>query len=188
MDAAMPTVRRTESSLHAVPPATDAPRTIRVLAEYRLSEAGRKESLLAGGNGRSRQHATLTLPASRLHLVKVEPNGVARLKLRPQFQLSPDQRIVRIDARPVYDHPPTNDELLQDAARNHELERGFYGQQTTRQVTRDEAYREWLEETARAFLADPTRRAIVHTAPTAQLCQLATSRGSMTFHLPRLTG
>ena len=188
MDAAMPTVRRTESSLHAVPPASDAPRTLRVLAEYRLSEAGRKASLLSGGNGRSRQHATLALPASRLHLVKVEPNGVARLKLRPQFQLSADQRIVRNDARPVYDHPPTIDELLQAAARNHELERAFYLQKTTTHVTRREAYREWLEETARAFLADPTRRAIAHPAPTARLCQLATSRGSITFHTPRLTG
>ena len=188
MDAAVPTVRRIESPLHAVPPASDAQRTLRVLAEYRLSETGRKASLLAGGNGRSRQHVTLTLPASRLHLVKVDPNGAARLKLRPQFQLSADQRIVRIDARPVYDHPPTIDELLQDAARNHELERAFYGQQTTTHVTRHEAYREWLEETARAFLADPTRRAIAHPAPTPHLCQLATSRGAITFHVPRLTG
>src|SRR5262245_410412 len=103
MDAATPTARRIESPLHAVPPVSDAPRTLKVLAEYRLSEVGRKASLLAGGNGRSRQHATLVLPSKRLHLVKVEPNGVARLKLRPQFQLSAEQRIVRVDARPVYD-------------------------------------------------------------------------------------
>src|SRR5262249_57872468 len=106
------------------------------------------------------------LPATRLHLVKVEPNGVARLKLRPQFRLSSEQRIVRIDARPVYDHPPTIDELLQDAARNHELERGFYGQQTTRHVTRDEAYREWLGETARALPRAPPRPADVLPTPT----------------------
>ena len=53
----------------------------------------------------------------------VDNNGVARLKLRPQFKLNTDQRIVKIKFPPVYDHPPTLDELFQDAARNHELER-----------------------------------------------------------------
>jgi hypothetical protein len=188
MDVATPTVRRIESSLHAVPPANDAQRTLKVSAEYRLSEAGRKASLLSGGNGRGRQKVTLMLPATRLHLVRVAPNGVARLKLRPQFQLGTDQRIVRVDERPVYDHPPTLDELLQDAARNHELERGFYGQKTSTSATRHEAHRAWLEETAREFLADPTRRAIVHPAPTAQQCQLVTSRGPMSFHAMEMTG
>ena len=93
-----------------------------------------------------------------------------------------------MDERPVYDHPPTLDELLQEAARNHELERGFYGQKTTTRATRHEAYREWLEETARDFLADPTRRAIVHPAPTPQRCQLVTSRGSIAFHATEMTG
>src|SRR5205823_6218748 len=135
MDAATPTIRRIESPLHAVPSASDAQCTLKVSAEYRLSEAGRKVSLLSGGNGRARQKVTLMLPATRLHLVRVEANGVARLKLRPQFQVNSDQRIVRVDERPVYDHPSTLDELLQDAARNHELERGFYGQKTTTRAT-----------------------------------------------------
>jgi hypothetical protein len=120
--------------------------------------------------------------------VRVEPNGVARLKLRPQFQLDAEQRIVRIDERPVYDHPPTLDELLQHAARNHELERGFYGQKMTTRATRREAFREWLEETAREFLADPTRRATVHPAPTARRCQLVTSRGPISFHATHMIG
>ena len=188
MDVATPTLRRIDSSLHAVPPANDSQRTLKVSAEYRLSEAGRKASLLGGGNGRGRQKVTLMLPATRLHLVRVEPNGVARLKLRPQFQLDTDQRIVRVDERPVYDHPPTLDELLQDAARNHELERGFYGQRTSTRATRHEAYRAWLEETARDFLADPTRRAIVHPAPTARQCQLVTSRGPVSFHTMHMIG
>jgi hypothetical protein len=188
MDAAIPTVRRLESPLHAVSLASDAQRTLKVSAEYRLSEAGRKASLLSGGNGRARQKVTLMLPATRLHLVRVEANGVARLKLRPQFQLSSDQRIVRVAERPLYDHPPTLDELLQDAARNHELERGFYGQKTTTRATRREAYREWLEEAAREFLADAARRAIVHPAPTARRCQLATSRGPISFHATHMTG
>ena len=188
MDAATPTIRRLESPLHAVPPASDAQRMLKVRAEYRLSEAGRKASLLSGGNGRARQKVTLMLPATRLHLVRVEWNGIARLKLRPQFQLNSEQRIIRVDERPLYDHPPTLDELLQDAARNHELERGFYGQKTTTRATRREALREWLEETAREFLADPTRRAIVHPAPTARRCQLVTSRGPISFHATHMTG
>jgi len=188
MDVATPTVRRIESPLHALQPGNDAQRTLKVSAEYRLSEAGRKKSLLSGGNGRARQKVTLRLPATRLHLVRVERNGVAQLRLRPRFQLGSDQRIVRIDERPLYDHPPTLDELLQEAARNHELERGFYGQQTTASATRGEAYRTWLEETAHEFLADPARRAILHPAPTARLCQLATSRGSVSFHATHMTG
>lgn len=188
MDAALPTVRRLESPLHAVSPGSDAQRTLKVWAEYRLSEAGRKASLLNGGNGRTRQKVTLTLPATRLHLVRVDATGVARLKLRPQFQLNADQRIVLVDERPVYDHPPTLDELLQDAARNHELERGFYGQKTTTQATRHEAYRAWLEETARDFLADLTRRAMIHPAPTARRCQLVTPRGPISFDATEMTG
>jgi hypothetical protein len=188
MDAVTPTVRRIESSLHAVPPAGETQRTLKVLAEYRLSEAGRKASLLSGGNGRARQRVKLTLPATRLHLVRVLPDGVARLKLRPQFRLDAQQRIVRLDQRPVYDHPPTLDELLQDAARNHELERGFYGQKTTTRATRHESLRTWLDDVAREFLSDPTRRAIVHPAPTPHHCQLVTARGPMSFHTAQLTG
>ena len=107
---------------------------------------------------------------------------MASLKLRPQFQLNAEQRIILVDARPAYDHVPTVDELLQDAARNHELERAFYGQKTSSRVTRREAYSQWLEQTARDFLADPTCRAIVHPAPTARMCQLATSRGPIYFY------
>jgi len=188
MDVATPIVRRIESSLHAVPPTNDVQPTLKVIAEYRLSEAGRKASLLSGGNGRARQRVKLTLPATRLHLVRVEPNGVARLKLRPQFRLDDAHRIVRLEQRPVYDHPPTIDELLQDAARNHQLERGFYGQKTTNLATKRESSRTWLEEVAHEFLSDPTRRAVVHPAPTAVRCQLITSRGPMFFHAQQMTG
>jgi hypothetical protein len=182
MDAAMPTARRTESALHAVTPGVEPQRALKVRAEYRLSEVGRKASLLNGGNGQARQRVTLTLPATRLHLVQVAKDGVASLKLRPQFQLNAEQRIILVDARPAYDHVPTVDELLQDAARNHELERAFYGQKTSSRVTRREAYSQWLEQTARDFLADPTRRAIVHPAPTARMCQLATARGPIYYY------
>ena len=191
MDAAsQPAARRVET-LHAVPsltPAAESPRTLKVVVNYRLSEAGRKASLLNGGNGRARQSATLTVPVTRLHLVLVEPDGTARLKLRPQYRLNAEQRIVRVNLPPAYDQPPTLDDLLQDAARNHELERGFYAQHTTARVSRREQNQQWLDEVAGEFLADPTRRAVPHPAPTARLCQIATSRGSIAFHARHMTG
>lgn len=180
MDATNAT-RRPDSNLHAVPPAVEPQRTLKVRAEYRLTETGRKASLLNGGNGQARQRVTLTLPSTRLHLVQVARDGTATLKLRPQFKLNAEQRIVLIDSRPSFDHVPTVDELLQAAARNHELERAFFGQKTTARVSRREAYAEFIEETAREFLADPTRRAIVHPTPSTRKCQLATARGPIYF-------
>ena len=109
-----------------------------VTADYRLSEAGRKASLLSGGNGHAEQRLRIAVPLTRLHLVHVDNNGVARLKLRPQFKLNTDQRIVKIKFAPVYDHPPTLDELFQDAARNHELERAYHAQRTTAQTAKRE--------------------------------------------------
>lgn len=180
MDASNAT-RRPDSSLHAVAPAVEAQPTLKVRAEYRLTEAGRKASLLNGGNGQARQRVTLTLPATRLHLVQVARDGTATLKLRPQFTLNAEQRIILIHGRPSFDHVPTVDELLQAAARNHELERAFFGQKTTVRVSRREAYTQFIEETAREFLADPTRRAIVHPTPSTRKCQLATARGPIYF-------
>ena len=48
----------TAQTLHAVetPKAVESTRTLSVTADYRLSEAGRKASLLSGGNGQSRGH------------------------------------------------------------------------------------------------------------------------------------
>src|ERR671935_1033581 len=106
--------RRADSPLHAISAPIDAARTLSVLAEYRLSEAARKASLLTGGDGRTEQRLKIAVPITRLHLVHVDNNGVARLKLRPQFKLNTDQRIVKIKFAPVYDHPPTLDELFQD--------------------------------------------------------------------------
>jgi hypothetical protein len=54
----------------------------------------------------------IAVPVTRLHLVHVDGNGIARLKLRPQFKLNADQRVVRIKLAPVYDHPPTLEERL----------------------------------------------------------------------------
>src|SRR5262245_30952632 len=99
MDAiAHAATRRPESPLHAVEPPkpVESTRTLSVTADYRLSEAGRKASLLSGSNGHAEQRVKIAVPLTRLHLVHVDNNGVARLKLRPQFKLNTDQRIVKI--------------------------------------------------------------------------------------------
>src|SRR5262245_11313719 len=95
--------RRADSQLHVISTSPDATRTLPVLAEYRLSEAGRKASLLTGGDGRSEQRLKVAVAVTRLHLVHVDGHGVARLKLRPQFKLNADQRVVKIKLAPVYD-------------------------------------------------------------------------------------
>ena len=90
-DGAMETVtrfaERQAGSVSAIPtPGPEVARTLSVTASYLLSEDGRKASLLSGGDGRSLQQITLQVPANRLHLVSVDRQGVARLKLRPRFE------------------------------------------------------------------------------------------------------
>src|SRR3712207_567342 len=171
MDAtAHAATRRLDSSLHAVgipSPAipVESVRMLSVTADYRLSEAGRKVSLLNGGNGHAEQRVKVAVPLTRLHLVHVDNNGVARLKLRPQFRVSPDQRVIKIKLAPVYDHPPTIDELFQDAARNHELERTYHAQRTSAQTARRETLEARRNEVALEFLGDPNRRAVVYPPP-----------------------
>ena len=194
MDAiAHAATRRLDSSLHAVGTPTPAipvesARTLSVTADYRLSEAGRKASLLSGGNGRAEQRVKIAVPLTRLHLVHVDNNGVARLKLRPQFKLNTDQRIVKIKLAPVYDHPPTLDELFQDAARNHELERAYHAQRTTAQAARRETLDEWRNQVALEFLGDPNRRAVVYPPPSKRRCQVMTDRGPVHFDAKRDMG
>jgi len=66
------------------PNTVEAGRTLAVTATYVLTEEGRKALLLAGGDGRAVQEMVLEVPSNRLHLVSVDANGVARLKLRPR--------------------------------------------------------------------------------------------------------
>ena len=96
----------------------------------------------------------------------VDGNGIARLKLRPQFKLNADQRVVKIKLAPVYDHPPTLDELFQDAARNHELERTYHAQRSASQAAQRQTFDEWRNQVALDFLGDPSPRAVVYPAPT----------------------
>ena len=161
---------------------------IPVVATFRLTDAGRKASLLGGGNGRQGQTLTLTVPTTRLHLVEVDAEGVARLRLRPQFQTRADERIVRVDESPEYDAPPSTERLLQDAARNHQLEAAYRAQGLAQRATRDESSRTWRDSVAIAFLADPARRALPHPSPTSRRCVVPTDRGRLTFDATRDRG
>ncbi len=178
----------------AAPPASGpsplpSVQTVSVVAVYRLSESGRKASLLAGGNGRERQQVALDVPVTRLHLVHVDPNGTARLRLKPRFELRAEsQRVVRVEESPQYDAPPSTDALLQDAARNHQLEATYQAQGVSQRSTRLETSRTWRDEVAVSFLSDAARRAITHPSPTPRRCVLPTDRGRMDFDAKRDRG
>ena len=121
--------RRAEQLVETTaPPQTDAARMLAVTASYLLSEDGRKASLLSGGNGRALQELVIQVPANRLHLVAVDAQGRARLKLRPRFELNGDQRVVRIDSPPTYDTAPSIEDLFREAGRNHQLEHAFHAE------------------------------------------------------------
>jgi hypothetical protein len=146
------------------------PKSLPATATFILSEAGRKASLLAGGDGKALQTLTLNVPAGRLHLVSVDRQGVARLRLRPRFELDGEQRVIRLDSSPAFDAPPNPEELLRLAARNHELEQAFHAARTAASLTRQEAHRELRERVAQAFLADQGQRAVAHPPPTQRHC------------------
>ena len=146
-----------------------------------LSEEGRKTSLLAGGDGRAVQELAVEVPTNRLHLVSVDANGVARLKLRPRYQLDGEQRVVRIDSAPTYDAPPEVDDLFREAARNHQLERAYQTQRSAAKSKRREADQERRAVVAQVFLSDPTQRAIAHPPPTPKRCYITLEHGRMLF-------
>lgn len=147
-----------------------APTSLSATATFILSEEGRKASLLSGGDGRALQTVTLEVPASRLHLVSVNRQGVARLRLRPRFEVDANQRVTRLDSFPAFDTPPSADELLRLAARNHELEQTYRSAKTAAALTRQDTQRELRERVAQAFLADPAQRALSHPPPTQRRC------------------
>jgi hypothetical protein len=159
----------------------DPRQRLAVTATYLLSEEGRKASLLAGGNGRALQEVTIQVPANRLHLVTVDANGRAHLKLRPRFELNADQRVVKIDALPAYDVPPTVDDLFRDAGRNHQLEHAFHAERSAARRAEREADEQRREEVAGSFLADPTQRAMRRPSPSPQRCFVDTPDGRLLF-------
>ena len=164
----------------ASPPSADAARTLTATASYLLSEDGRKASLLSGGDGRSVQQISLHVPSNRLHLVSVDRQGVARLKLRPRFEMDATG-IVRIDTAPMYDAPPTIDELYRAAAKNHELEAAYFTQRTALRTKRADDDRGRRQTVAEAFLADKAMRAASHPPPTPKTCYVITERGGVLF-------
>jgi len=165
----------------AAPPVSP-PRNLTAFATYHLSDAGRKAALLAGLDARAVQQLTIDIPINRLHLVRVDAQGVARLRLRPQYVRQGDpERIVRIDAPPVFDVPPTVDSLFALAATHHELHQLHDGQRATAEARRADAERELRLAAAVAFLQDPNARAIPHPRPTAVRCLLQTPRGRRLF-------
>lgn len=174
-------VDRQSGSLSATStPGVEAARTLSATASYLLSEDGRKASLLSGGDGRAVQQITLQVPANRLHLVTVDRHGVARLKLRPRFEMD-GASIVRIDSLPMYDAPPTTDELYRTAAKNHELETGYHAQRMALRAKRTDDDRARRQTLAEAFLADKGMRAASHPPPTPKSCYVMTDRGGVLF-------
>lgn len=191
MDTALHSVaRRPEPMPHAfsVSPLPAAATSLSAQAEFRLSETGRKASLLTGGNGRENQRLAIDVPLARLHLVHVDSAGIARLRLRPRYELRADQRIMRHDEAPTYDAPPNLETLFQEAARNHELEAAFLAQRSAAVVTRVDAEQAWRADVAQQFLTDPNQRALVHPSPTPRRCEIATARGRLRFDAKRDRG
>lgn len=172
-----------ERRLEAVPtPGTSAAtKTLTVTATYLLSEEGRKASLLEGGDGKAVQKLSLQVPANRLHLVSVDANGVARLKLRPRYQLDGENGIARIDAAPTYDAPPDVEELFREAARNHQLERAYHSERQAAKIKRRENDHERRANVAKAFLSDQTRRALEHPTPSPTRCVVQAEEGRIFF-------
>jgi hypothetical protein len=171
-------------------PAPEPARFLTVTAVYQLSEAGRKASLLAGGDGRALQQPKIQVPPNRLHLVSVDAQGVARLKLRPRFEMDVNQHVVRADAHPTYDAPPTLDDLFRDAARNHELERVYQAERTVTRATKRETERERRATIAQAFLADKAQRAL-STPPVpspVHCCLLVAGQGRAVFDVRKDEG
>jgi hypothetical protein len=180
--AAHSALRRPELVTEAAPVAVpELPRALTVTAVYHLSEAGRKASLLAGGDGRAVQQITVQVSANRMHLVSVDVQGMARLKLRPRYDIDANQRVVRLDDAPTYDVPPTVDELFREAARNHERERVYQAERTVTQAKKREADRERRLQVAQAFLTERSQRAVMHPAPSPKRCYVSTDQGRVLF-------
>src|SRR5882762_5877156 len=151
-------------------PRRDNGRTLTVTATYRLSEEGRKLSLIAGGDGRALQQVTIAVPTSRLHLVSVTPDGVAMLRLQPQYHMDGHLNVLRNGGPPTYDAPPTVEQLFKDAARNHQLERTYNIERARSLDQGRETKLEIHQRLAEKFLNTPEMRALRHPKPTPRQC------------------
>src|SRR5262245_53623365 len=181
MDALTILNDRRLQSVPDTPKGGEAGRALAVTATYVLTEDGRKALLLGGGDGRAVQDIVVHVPDNRLHLVSVDANGVARLKLRPRYRLGDDQRVLRTDAPPEYDAPPSLEELFREAARNHQLEATYQAERRAGRASRRDAARDTRAAVAEAFLGDPNQRAITHPPPTPRRCAVSTDHGRVLF-------
>jgi hypothetical protein len=162
--------------------------TLPVKATYRLSEEGRKASLLAGGDGRAVQEVTMQVPTNRMHLVGVDDDGAARLKLSPRYVLNSNQQVLRSDRPPIFDTVPTIDDLLKEAGRNHQLERAWRIEQAEHKQKQQDTKFEVHQQIAQEFLNDPTRRAHEYPRPTPRQCAVTARNRIVLFDAKRDTG
>lgn len=166
---------------------TPETRMLTVKAVYTLSENGRKLSLLDGGNGRAEQILDVRVPRNRLHLVTVDSEGNARLKLCPRYDVRPDGRVVKVETAPVYDQPPTIDDLFLAASKNHELEATYQAQRQDRHG-RSDAQQDLRTLIAQQFLANPGQRAAEHPAPSPKRCYVVSGGRRLLFDATRDQG
>jgi len=169
MDAVTASLPRQPDAMTAATLTADACRSQPFSDTYLLSEESRKASLLAGGNGRA-----VHVPTNRLHLVSVDANGVAPLKLQPRSHLEDQHGIVRIGAAPTCDAPPDIEAL--SVATPHRI---INSRRRTRASSAPQRPPRWESDVERGapvahtFLQDATQRAVVHPAPTPTRCYLA---------------
>ena len=173
-----------ERRLEALPDPLRAPAATKMLtvtATYLLSEEGARHRSSMAVTAKQCNSSRCRCQANRLHLVSVDAHGVARLKLRPRYQLDGDNGIVRIDTAPTYDKSPDVEELFREAARNHQLEGAYRAERHTAKIKRREADQDRRANVAKAFLADPTRRALAHPTPSPKRCLVETEDGRIFF-------
>lgn len=180
MDTATVSALRRPEIIGDASPRSDTGRKLTVKAVFTLSESGRKASLLNGGDGHAVQQFEVDVPANRLHLVEVDGHGTAYLKLRPRYEVKPNGHVVQIHTPPVYDRPPTIEELFLAAAKNYELERA-YRAQGGRRVRQREALHDLRAQLAEGFMANPELRALTSPTPTEKRCFLNSPQGRVCF-------
>ena len=130
---------------------------------------GRQEGVPAGGRRRPRRSADPAAGSGQPAAPGV--GGQARRRAAEaagrDSRGTANERVVRIDAAPVYDAPPTIEDLYRAAAKNHELERAYYAERVAAAIEAAAMTERELRESdrRRRFLADKEQRAVAHPPP-----------------------